>query len=370
MIHPNTTESAYRGNRHRDAQALRDWHTGLLPEQALEPGLPLVDPHHHLYGTRADAYHYTREDLQADLSGGHRVMGTVYLEAYDSGWYADGPAALRSTGEVEMILRETRDGPLALPHGPCQVAAGIVSNIDLLQGAAAEAIVEAHRQAGQGRLRGARHHLTHDTGAAGRFVYNKPPRLAADPVFRQGFACLQRADLSFDAFIFHHQLEELADLASAFPATPIILNHVGTMIRVAEFADRWPQVQADWEHGLQALARQPNVFIKVGGLGVPIFGFGFEPAPGPAGSEALARAWQPMIDRCVELFGSARCMFESNFPVDKQSCSYTALWNAFKRATASRSRQERDDLFWRTACRAYRLSQLEKACEQASLESQ
>ena len=368
MTDPQTPPAAYRGNRHRTMRDLLAWHAGHAPEAVLEPRLPIVDPHHHLYGSKAEDNHYTWEDLGSDLGAGHRVMGTVYLEAYDSGWRTAGPPELCSTGEVEMIVRESGKGPLRTPWGECQVAAGIVSNVDLLQGDATASVLAAHTAAAQGRLRGVRHHLTHDTGAAGRFVYNKPPRLAYDSQFRRGFACVQEAGLSFDVFIFHTQLDELADLARAFPRTPIILNHVGTMIHVAEFAGRREAVIADWQRQMRGLAQLPNVFVKVGGLGMPIFGFGFEHADRPARSDGLVAAWQDIIDFCVDLFGASRCMFESNFPVDKQPCGYVELWNAFKRATARRNAAERQDLFYRTACRVYRLPELERACDHASQE--
>lgn len=362
-MHMNNTETttAYRGNRHRDADELILWHAGHRSEVALEPELPIVDPHHHLYGSASDRYRYLPEDLARDLGAGHRVMGTVYLEAYGSGWHEHGPAELRSLGEVEMILRATRE-PLRTATGMCQVAAGIVSSIDLTLGQEAADILAAHVEAAQGRLRGVRHHLTHDLGTAGRFVYNQPRDLMRNPAFRQGMACLQDAGLAFDAFLFHTQLTELAALADAFPDVPFVVDHVGTMIRVAEYANQADQVRANWERGLRALALRPNVHLKVGGLGMPIFGFGFEHAPAPASSERLAAAWQPLIDFCVDLFGAPRCMFESNFPVDKQSCGYVELWNALKLATRHRTREERRDLFHGTACRVYRLPELEQAC--------
>lgn len=346
-------------------QSLVEWHAGAARERALEPELPIVDPHHHLFGAPPEAHFYRMEDLAADLGSGHRVMGTVYVEAYESGWYASGPQELKSVGEVEMIVRISAE-PLVTAWDPCRVAAGIVSSLDLTHGGdSVVKVIQAQQEAAQGRLRGVRHYVTHDSGTVGRFVYNKPPRLMADADFRQGFACLERYDLSFDAFLFHTQLAELAELAQAFPRTRIVLNHVGTMIGVAEYAPRRVAVRDEWEREIRALARQPNVFVKIGGLGMPIFGFGFEHAERPATSAELAHAWQPFIDICIDAFGTQRCMFESNFPVDKQSCGYAELWNAFKLSTRARSDNERKDLFYRTACRAYRLPELERACDAA-----
>jgi predicted TIM-barrel fold metal-dependent hydrolase len=181
----------------------------------------------------------------------------------------------------------------------------------------------------------------------------------SDAQFRRGFAQLESFGLGFDAWIYHTQLRELIDLADTFPNTTIIVNHAAGPIGVAEFRLRHVDVLREWERGLKVLAARPNVCMKVGGMGMPLFGFGFEHRGAPATAAELARAWKPYIETCVEAFGASRCMFESNFPVDKQSCSYSDLWNAFKIVTRRWSPHERSDLFYRTACRTYRLPALE-----------
>ncbi len=354
----------FRGSRHRPTAALLAWHASVAPERALEPQLPIVDPHHHLFGAPPEAYFYRRDDLAADLGSGHRVMGTVYLEAYGSGWYTSGPEEMKPVGEVEMILRACGD-PIPLAHGACQAAAGVVSSVDLTLGDGVVKVIEAQLAAAQGRLRGVRHYLTYDPGIVGRYVHNMPARLAADADFRKGYAWLERFDLAFDAFLFHTQLQDLVELADAFPRTRILLNHVGTPIGVADYAQQRESVLAEWRQGMCALARRPNVVVKVGGMGMPVFGFGFEHADHPASSAALVEAWQPLIDLCIDAFGAERCMLESNFPVDKQSTSYVALWNAFKMVTRGLPDDQRQHLFYRTACRTYRLPELEKACDAA-----
>jgi len=357
--------SSYRGNLPRTAAELQAWHATSPSEDAIEPGLPIVDPHHHLFGTAADALHYRREDLARDLASGHRVMGTVYVEAYSSGWHTTGPEALRSLGEVDMIVRASA-APVQAPHGTCQVAAGIVTNVDLELGDAAGPVLQAHEAAARGRLRGVRHRATHVGGSVGALAkHPSKPGVLADRAFRQGFAWLGRMGMGFDAWLYHTQLGELAGLADAFPDTTIVLNHAGGVIGVAEFRAQHADVMAGWRRDMRALARRPNVHVKVGGMGMALFGFGFEAGARPASSDALARAWQPYIDTCLETFGPRRCMFESNFPVDKQSCGYVELWNAFKRATKSLAPAERAHLFYRTACSAYRLPELERACDQA-----
>lgn len=350
--------AGFRGNRPRDVPALAAWHAMRAHEPVLEPELPLVDAHHHLYGRPGDAQHYRAEDLASDLAaGGHRVIGTVYVEAFGAGWRADGPAEMRSIGEVETAV-DAGTPELRTPQGSCKLAAAIVSNVDLGLSNAVVPVLEAHLQAGRGRLRGVRHPATHDAGPLGRFTHNAAPHLLADPGFRRGFGWLSRFDLSFDALVFHTQLGELVALADAFPDTRIILNHGGIALGVAPYdADR-RGVFRHWQHGIRALAKRPQVSVKIGGLGMLLCGFGFERAAAPPGSEALARAWQPFVDGCVEAFGPQRCMFESNFPVDKQSCSHAALWNAFKRCTCAWSEDERRAVFYRTACVAYALPDL------------
>lgn len=344
---------------HRRTRELLEWHARAAPEEALEPGLPIVDAHHHLYGVEADEHHYRFEDLERDLSGGHKVLATVYVEAYEPGWHTTGPQALRPVGEVERIVGLTRV-PARTSQGHCEVAAAIVAHADLTLGAAVADVLAAHAMAGEGRLRGIRHVTPHDAGVVGRFIKGQPrAHLLADAAFRRGMAQLARFGLSFDAWVYHPQLHELCDVASALPDTPIVVNHVGGLMGVEEHRLERAAHLARWRSDLRRLAALPNVSIKIGGLGMPVFGFGFEHAERPATSAELAHAWWPLIETCIEAFGTQRCMFEANFPVDKQSCGYTPLWNAFKLASRQLSADERGDLFHRTACRVYRLPEVE-----------
>ncbi|MBB3014065.1 amidohydrolase family protein [Cupriavidus alkaliphilus] len=350
----------FGGNQVRKTDALLAWHRHAPTEAALEPNLPIIDTHHHLYGTPADASYYRLQDLATDI-GGHRMLGTVYVEAYQAGWRASGPPGMRSLGEVERIVDLT-GAPVCAAHGQCQIAAAIVSHVDLTLGNEVPAILSAHVAVGDGRLRGVRYQATYDAGVVGRHIRNSPmPGLLDDAGFRRGFACLADAGLTFDAAVYHTQLDEVARLADDFPDTVIILNHVGIPIGVEDYREQHDTVMRRWRAGLRELARRPNVMMKLGGLGMPVLGFGFEYADGPASSDVLAQAWRPYFETCVNAFGPARCMFESNFPVDKQSCSYTALWNAFKRATADCAEDERRDLFYRTACRVYHLPALRES---------
>lgn len=358
--------TSYRGSMPKNTEALRSWHGRVQKEAALEPELPIVDPHHHLYGAVGDSHHYRLDDLARDLAGGHRIVKTVYVEAYGSGWHTTGPEHLRPVGEVESILEKTAM-PIRTAHGTCEVAAGIVAHADLTLGEAVTEVLEAHVRAGQGRLRGVRHIAAHDDGLVGRFIKEMPRKdLLMDGNFRTGLAQLKKYGLSFDAWVYHHQLDELIQLADSCPETPIVLNHVGGLIGVGEFRSERASILAQWKGKLRALAERPHVYVKVGGMGMPVFGFGFEHQERPATSAQLAQAWQPLIDTCIDAFGTGRCMFESNFPVDKQACGYTELWNAFKLATRSLSADERSDMFYRTACWVYRLSEQDQSINASS----
>ncbi|MDB5847979.1 MAG: amidohydrolase [Rhodoferax sp.] len=353
--HGRATDWAYRGNQPKSTQALAAWHGLAVREPVIEPALEIIDPHHHLYDDPPNGNHYLLPDLLADIGGGHNVVATIYVEAYGSMWRASGPDAMRPVGEVEFAAGMAAIGASAI-YGPCAVAAGIVGHADLALGDPVRPVLEAQVHAGQGRLRGVRYQAASDTGHVGRFIKRRVPQfLLADATFRRGFAQLADFDLSFDAWLLHHQLDELQALAAAFPGTTIVLNHAGGLMNVAEHRDHYAENLARWRTSLRRLAAHDNVMLKIGGMGMAVFGFGFEQAARPAGSAALVQAWKPYIDTCIDSFGPRRCMFESNFPVDRQSCSYTALWNAFKLATADMAPAERGELFSGTARRVYRL---------------
>ena len=182
------------------------------------------------------------------------------------------------------------------------------------------------------------------------------PGLMADATWREGFRELARRDLTFDAWAYHPQLSKVADLAAAFPDTQIILDHVGGPLGYASYASRHAEVFATWKRSMTELARQPNVSVKVGGLGMAMGWFDFYQRPAPPSSQMLADAFKPWVETCIELFGAERCMFESNFPVDKITSGYGVLWNAFKRLAAKASPSERTALFSGTAARVYRIA--------------
>jgi len=319
-------------------------------EAILDPELPIVDPHHHLWDR--PGWRYLLDELLADLNSGHRIVATVFLQC-GAMHRATGEAALRPVGETEFV-----NGVAAMSasggYGPTQICAGIVGHADLRLGARVDAVLEAHLRAGGGRFRGIRQsNARNDTGP---FPANAPmPGLLADADFRAGFARLAPHGLSFDAWLHHPQIDELTALARAFPDTAIVLDHVGGPLGTGPYAGRRDAEFARWATSIRALATCPNVSVKLGGLGMPFTNLGLHDGPEPPSSERLAAASRPYFETCIAAFGPDRCMFESNFPVDKESFSYAIYWNACKRLTQGASASERTALFSGSAARFYRL---------------
>jgi predicted TIM-barrel fold metal-dependent hydrolase len=236
------------------------------------------------------------------------------------------------------------------------VAHGIVGHVNLRLGDCAKAVLEAEIAAGNGRFRGIRHSSPWDGDKNVAGIYAERPKgLLLDSTFRRGFACLAPLGLSFDSWLFFHQLGEFADLARAFPDTKICLDHCGGIIGIGSYANRRDEIFKTWKASIMEVAKCPNVVVKLGGLAMVLPGFGFHEWPKPPNSEQAAAAWKPYIETCIEAFGPDRCMFESNFPPDKGQCSYQVIFNAFKRLAANCSESEKTALFSKTATDFYRL---------------
>jgi predicted TIM-barrel fold metal-dependent hydrolase len=339
--------------------ARQDW-LDRRSEEILEPDLPIVDPHHHLWDRPGPIGRYLLDELLADLNSGHRIVATVFAQC-GSMYRADGPEALRPVGETEFV-----NGIAAMSasgrYGPTHVCAGIVGYADLTLGDRVQEVLEAHLRAGGGRFRGVRQTWLRDPAAHAYYgqppgtMFDHPPGLLADLGFRAGFARLAPLGLSFDAALAHPHISELTALARAFPDTGIVLDHVGFPLGIGAYAGRREAVFADWSAGIRELATCPNVAVKLGGLGMTMIGFAFHEEPEPPSSERLATAWRPYMESCIEAFGADRCMFESNFPVDKASCSYAVFWNACKRLADGASATEKQALFSGSAARFYRLA--------------
>jgi len=322
-------------------------------EEAIEPEMPICDPHHHLWEHPNNRY--LLEELLQDIGRGHRVVRTVFVECR-SKYRPDGPADMKPVGETEFV-RDVAAESRREPRGKTGVIEGIVGFADLTLGERVAPVLEAHLRAGGSLFKGIRHSVAWDASKDIASYRNPPRGLLLDPAFRQGFALLGKYGLSFDAWLYHPQIPELADLARAFPQVSIILDHIGAPLGIGPYADRRDLIQGVWKQAVADLAECPNVVVKLGGLGMPLCGFGWQTRSEPVGSTELAEAMKPYYGWCIEKFGVGRCMFESNFPVDKSAYAYTVMWNAFKRMTAGFSPAERLSMFHDTAVRIYRLAE-------------
>ena len=325
-------------------------------EEPLDPGLPICDPHHHLWDRQPArvAPRYLLDEILEDVGAGHNVVSTVFIEC-GAMYRTDGPEALRPVGETEFVNGIATMSATGL-YGKTRVAAGIVGTASLLLGDAVAAVLDAQIVAGGGRLRGIRRAAAWDADPAVPSHRTNPgPGLFSRDDFRAGFAHLARRELTFEAWCYHRQIPEVTALARAFPRTTIILNHFGGPLGVGVYAGKTEEVYAEWRAHIGELATCPNVMAKLGGINMEMNGFGWHERSRPPGSQELADATRRYYEFTIEKFGADRCMFESNFPVDKASCSYTVLWNSFKRLTAACSAAEKANLFHGTAARVYRL---------------
>ena len=344
----------------------------MLMEKIIEPELPIVDPHHHLWDRRPVMHMrpsagalfdelvrglpvYLFDELWGDLKSGHNVRATVFVECRAM-YRADAPEWLQCVGETEFV-----NGVAAMSasgiYGPLRACAGIVGSCELRQPERVPEVLEAQIAAGNGRFRGIRQGAAWDKDPA---VLGGIARvgegLFRDAAFRKGFAHLSRFGLSFDAWMLEPQLPDLIDLARAFPDTEIVLDHVGAPLGIASYKGKREERFDTWTRSIRELAACENVVVKLGGLAMPFPGFASYKSEPPASSEQLAEEWRPYIETCIDAFGVRRAMFESNFPVDSGSCTYAVLWNAFKRLAKNFSADEKTALFSGTAARVYRIS--------------
>lgn len=320
-------------------------------EGVLEPDLPIIDPHHHLW--EEGGAPYLAAEICADATDGHNVTATVFVQAH-YGYRSDGPAHLAPVGETERVIAIAQEAAAA--GCPTRIADGIVAFADLTLGPKLEDVLDAHEAAAGVALKGIRHSVSRDEHFPDGIVLRPASRgLLGRPDYQSGLRRLADRGLSYDAMLYHAQISELVEVARRHPDLEIVLDHLGCVLGVGYYEGRELETLAEWRTAMRDLAECPNVNVKIGGLGMIICGARWHEEPQPPTSERLARAWRPYFETCIELFGPERCMFESNFPVDKAMYSYRTVWNAFKRLSSALSPGERAALFSGTAARVYRL---------------
>ncbi|WP_426959539.1 amidohydrolase family protein [Muricoccus radiodurans] len=352
-----------RLNASRQIAIREDWLARRV-EEVLLPDLPIVDPHHHLWH-RADE-RYLLDDLLRDTGSGHDVRATVFVQCA-SMYRPDGPEELRPLGETEFV-----NGVAAVAasgfYGRTRACAGIIGFADLTLGDRVAPVLEAHLATAGARFRGVRNRTAwHPSPEVRSNLVTPPPGPLEDPRFVEGGRVLAAHGLSLDVWAYQTQLPLVSALARAVPGLTVVVNHCGGPLGIGPFAGRRAEGFAAWRPDVLALAALPNVVMKLGGLAMEVSGLDFHRHPDPPGSAALAEAWRPYVETLIEAFGPRRCMFESNFPVDKGMCGYVALWNAFKRLAAGAGEAERAALFAGTAIRTYRLDEAPGCSELSTL---
>ena len=323
-----------------------------ISEDILEPELPIIDPHHHLWDMKGKKY--LLDEFLMDLNSGHNIVATVFLECA-SMYRNSGPEHLKPIGETEFV-----NGIAAMSasgkYGRTAICAGIVGFADLTIGAAVEDILIAQIAAGNGRFKGTRYGAGYDASPEINNSHtNPPPGIYSHLKFREGFAKLSLFDLSFEAWLYHTQIDDVIALADAFPYQRIVLNHFGGPIGIGPYMGKRDEIFIEWKKVIIALAKRPNVYAKLGGLGMVLNGYRFENRLTPPSSMELSDTWRPYFDTAIEAFGPNRCMFQSNFPVDKVTSSYAVYWTCFKRLTTGASSSDKQFLFHDTAKSFYKL---------------
>lgn len=332
--------------------AVRSEWLAQMREDPIEPALPIVDPHHHLWDREGERY--LLDDLLQDTSTGHAVRATVFVQC-GAMYRASGPEEERSLGETEFI-NGIAAASASGAYGPVRACAGIVGFVDLTLGDRVTPLLEVHLATARARFRGVRNRTAwHPSPAIRSNLLGPPPGPLEDPRFVEGARRLAGLGLVLDVWAYQTQLPLVAALARAVPELTVVVNHCGGPLGVGPFAGRREEGFAAWRREVLALAALPNTLMKLGGLAMEVSGHDFHLRDLPPTSAELASAWRPVIQTLIEAFGAQRCMFESNFPVDKGMCSYGVLWNAFKRLAAGAGEEERTALFSGTATRIYRL---------------
>lgn len=319
-------------------------------EEAIDPYREIVDPHHHFYD--GGFLTYLAADHLDNITGSHNITKTVFVEtaaSYDMAL----PEHMQPVGETAFAASQA--DAIDAADGP--PLAGIVAFADLTLGDVLEEVLDAHDAASSGRLRGIRHTTGIDRSSEVPQGHGNPShQMMGTNQFRAGLRTLVERDLSFDAWLFHPQLLEVAELAAAMPELRVVVGHLGAPLGVGPYRYIRDQVWADWRSSMRAVAAQTNAVVKVGGIGMDfLFGMGWADMSAPPGSEEVAAHWSDAVRFCIDAFGPDRCMFESNYPVDRETLTYPVLWNAFQIMADGYSDAEQDDLFSGTATRVYRL---------------
>jgi len=336
---------------------LNDTWLAQVREEPIEPELPICDCHHHLWGRRehTPSPRYLLPDFLADIEVGHNIVSTVFVDS-NAMYRAGGSRAMAPVGEIEFANGVAAMAASGL-YGETRVAAGIIGHADMRLGEKAGAVLDAMIRAAPGRFRGIRHAAAFDEDDA-LPVHRDAPRahLLLDETFCKGVAEVAKRGLIYECYLWHKQLDELTDLARAFPDLKIVVNHCGGPLGAESYQGKRDEVTAAWRKSLAELAKCENVVVKLGGVNMLVTGHGWEKRETPPTSDEMLAAAGPYIDYAIECFGTDRGMFESNYPAERHTCGYGPLWNFLKKSVKGFSAGEKAKLFHDNAARFYRLN--------------
>ena len=329
-----------------------------IQEEIIEPGLPIIDPHHHLWHGPVqeqgdnNPYRYLLEDLWNDTGSGHDIKKTVFIDCGQE-YYEEGPQEFKPVGETEFVVEIAKQAQLDPLKS--QIS-GIIGHVDMMLGDSAREVLEAHNEKGEGLFRGIRHSGGWDANEAVKNAHSEPTeQIYLEDKFQRGLQQLINLNMVFDTWHYHNQISDLTVLAKALPNLRIVHDHFGGPLGIGPYEGKKDLVFGKWKDDISALSECPNVYSKLGGLAMPINGWNLHKRDLPATSDELVNLHKAYYSHTIESFGVERCMFESNFPVDKQSISYHVLWNAFKKMSLGFTEEEKHYLFYETAREFYSL---------------
>ncbi len=346
------SDSKYEGLQIANPLTLQPEWLEQVKEDIFDPERAIIDTHHHLW-SGAGLIPYSLEDFWADTGSGHNLVKSVFMECH-SNYYTDGPEHLRSLGEVAYVT-ELADRTAADTTGQAEIAA-LVTTFDLRQGDGVEELVHQHRETSKGRFRGIRQALANARSGEGLLLEAVSPKdIHKDPDFIKGMQILGKMGHSYESWHYHYQNPEFAELARSVPETTMVLDHIGTPVGTGIYAAKRDEVFEEWKQGIAEIAACPNTIAKLGGFSMPDNGMGWAGRATPPSSDEVVAAQAKYYLHVIECFTPERCMFESNFPVDKLELSYQVYWNAMKKIVKDFSENEKNAMFSGTATRVYKL---------------
>ena len=322
----------------------------LRQEDAIDPDRMIVDPHHHLWDRGGSTY--LAPQLLDDITKTHNVVKTIFVEC-KANYDRELAEHLWPLGETAFAVGEADRTDAA--GGP--TIAAIVGHADMMLGDGIADVLSAHIDVAGGRFRGIRHSTAWVASDEIHHGRNSRDQMMGSSEFHAAAQTLASMGLSFDSWLYHPQLPEVAALATAVPDLTIVVNHLGGPLAIGPYGHARDQARKAWKTNMKRVANTPNVSLKLGAIGMDnAFAMGWSTRDTPPSSEEVAAYWSDDVRFCIDLFGPERCMFESNFPVDRQTLPYPVIWNSFQMIAAGYTDAEQDDLFSGTATRVYRLS--------------